>query len=267
MVITDQFVVLNMPKTGSTFVRDVLRRVHEKRLGKSGWHRLLYWSGLRKGPLFQDLMLPHVLLRGREHLRTQHGTYQQIPQKHRHKAILSVIRHPCDRLVSMYEYRDWARIPVDMDAVRAMFPSFPELSFPEFIRFIDCFRLPRRLPNGRVSAAVGDQTILFFQFYAKDPRTVLSSLTDEYIDSGAYRSDIADVTFMKTESLNRDLYDCLLRYGYREEEVGFILEEKKIRPPGSRRADEQRWQEYFTPELEAYVRRRERLLYQVGGYN
>lgn len=30
MIITDQFVVLNMPKTGSTFVRDVLRRVHEK---------------------------------------------------------------------------------------------------------------------------------------------------------------------------------------------------------------------------------------------
>lgn len=267
MIITDQFVVLNMPKTGSTFVRDVLRRVHEKRMGKAAWHRLLYWSGLRKEPLFQDLRLPHVLLRGREHQYSQHGTYQQIPHEHRHKAILTVIRHPCDRLVSEYEYRDWARIPVDTDVVRAMFPSFPDLSFPEFIRFVDCFRLPRRLPKGKLNAAVGEQSVLFFQFYAKDPQTVLSSLTDEYIDSGAYRSDIADVTFLRTESLNRDLHDCLLRYGYWEKDIGFILDENKIRPTGSRRGDGQRWQDYFTPELEADIRRRERLLYRIGGYN
>jgi hypothetical protein len=37
--------------------------------------------------------------------------------------------------------------------------------------------------------------------------------------------------------------------------------------PRSRRGDGQRWQDYFTPELEADIRRRERLLYQIGGYN
>jgi hypothetical protein len=166
----------------------------------------------------------------------------------------------------MYEFRDWARIPVDMDAVRAVFPRFPDLSFAEFIRFVDDFRLPRRLPTGRLDATIGEQSVQFFQFYAKDPKAVLASLTDEYIDSGAYRSDIADVTFLKTESLNQDLHDCLVRYGYLEKDIAFILDEKKIRPPRSRRADAQRWQDYFTPELEADIRRRERLLYRIGGY-
>jgi hypothetical protein len=165
----------------------------------------------------------------------------------------------------MHEYRDWARIPVDLDAVRSMFPTFSDLSFPEFIRFIDCFRLPGGLPKGKLNAAIGEQSVMFFQFYAKDPQAALGSLTDEYIDSGAYRSDIADVTFLRTESLNQDLYDCLLRYGYGEEEIAFILDAKKIRPPGSRRGEGQRWQDYFTPELEADIRRRERLLYQIGG--
>jgi hypothetical protein len=266
MVITDQFVVLNMPKTGSTFVRDVLRRVYRKQVGQSRWHRILRRLGLRKRPLFEELMLPNDLLRGREPYRSQHGTYRQIPLEHRGKAILTVIRHPCDRLVSMYEFRDWARNPVDNTAARAMFPSFPDLSFPEFVRFLDGFRLPRRLPDGKLNADIGEQTVLFFQFYARDPQTVLGSLTDEYIDSGAYRSDLADVTFLRTEFLNQDLHDYLLRHGFSEADVGFILQEKRIRPPESTRGEQQRWQDYFTPELEADIRRRERLLYRIGGY-
>src|SRR5918996_333485 len=82
--------------------------------------------------------------------------------------------------------------------------------------------------------------------------------------------EIAEADVQGRERRRREvggLHDCLLRYGYREQDIGFILDENKTRPPGSRRGDGQRWQDYFTPELEADIRRRERLLYRIGGYN
>jgi hypothetical protein len=242
MIITDQFVVLNFPKTGSTFVRDVLRRIHHRRAGGLG-ARLLAAVGLRRRPLFRELMLPNIRVKRNAHVRDQHGTYQQVPAGHKHKPLVSVLRHPCDHIVSEYEYREWVRTPPDdVDTIRAHFPRFPDLTFEDFVHLRDRVRIPTRLEGRRPPAAVGDLTVLFLQFFAKDPDALLASLTDEAIDSGAYRGKLAPVRLLKTESRNQDLYQFLLEYGYPEEEIAFILKEKKIYPPGSTRTEQQRWQ-------------------------
>jgi hypothetical protein len=64
-----------------------------------------------------------------------------------------------------------------------------------------------------------------------------------------------------TDNLNRGLYDFLRDIGgYAESEIAFILDQGKILPRGSTRKDEQRWESYYTPQLKAWVRHRERVL-------
>ncbi len=268
MVITDQFVVLNFPKTGSTFVRTVLQTLHQKQLNGSVGRRLARALGLRRRPFFQELMVRQPMdLPGPPQVH-QHGVYQDIPAEHKHKPILSVLRHPMDRLVSIYEYRWWAlNPPMDHDWGLASFPHFPDLTFEEFVRYLDLLAT-RKTPYLREKAVIGAQSINFLQFFLRErPRLIFPLITDDYIDSGAYRRDLVDATFLRMEDLNRDLYEALRKFGYPAKDLAFILDEQKIYPEGPPRSPKRPWQSYYTGELEARVRHSERLLFEVGGYD
>jgi hypothetical protein len=107
MLVTPSFFLLNFPKTGSTFARVALKAVHQPPRLIRGLIRL----GLMR-PRVEDLkMLPWFFTKDQTDAGSvsQHGTYLQIPRKHRSKPVVSVVRDPFTRIVSFFEYRDWQK--------------------------------------------------------------------------------------------------------------------------------------------------------------
>jgi hypothetical protein len=51
--------------------------------------------------------------------------------------------------------------------------------------------------------------------------------------------------------------------GYAHEDISFILNHSKVFPLGKGRSAEQKWEKYYTPELKAFVREKERVLFTL----
>jgi len=81
MIITDDFVMLNFPKTGSSFAREALKRLYANRN-------------------IIELMLPKITEKRYRDRVDQHGTFRQIPLAHKNKPVLSITRNPLSRFQS-----------------------------------------------------------------------------------------------------------------------------------------------------------------------
>jgi hypothetical protein len=241
MIITDDFVYIHQPKTGGTFVTHVLERLYE----------------------------------GRNFLNThKHGTCSDIPAEHLGKPILTTMRNPYDRYVSQYHFGWWRRYPdayCGVEEMRAHYPTYPEVTFPEFVRMANSLFLNRhqrqetgfrneRFPEERKP---GWHTEQFVRFYCREPRAVFQALDEESLASGRYRETFFPLHITRSERLNQELYDFLLGLGLPRERLAFILDAQKVFPEGGGREDEDRWQDYYTPELKQFVRTRERMLFQL----
>jgi len=172
MIITNQFVVLNNPKTGSTFVRKVLRAIYEKRAstGIFNWTRRLFGISEER---FKELVLPNIKRQNK--VSDQHGTYSQIPDEYKGRPVVSVVRNPFDRLMSSYEFRHWERNPpIKGNLIKEYFPHFPNLSFNEHITLMG--HSQREIHTG---IEMGVQTIQFIQMFFTDPDTALENIDDD----------------------------------------------------------------------------------------
>lgn len=247
MLITARFVVLNLPKSGSSFVRAVLKSIHARRRGgPSRWRRR---DGLR------ELMLPNIRLPGRA--RDQHGTVAQIPRRHRDRPIMSVVRDPHMKIVSEYRFRWWAiHPPLPPAALRTLFPAFPDLSFAEFLTLSD--HIAAAKVGVDVADRLGNLTIEFVQFFFPDPAAALARMSDDYVASGAWRRDMAPVELLRQEDLNRALAGFLRRNGYGEDEVALCLAHRPVNVTAGDN-DAQLW----TAETLDRFRRRERHLFAM----
>ena len=260
MIITHDFVMLNFPKTGSSFVRSILKQIHGYDTPRA---RLLRGLRLDRDPAMAEVLVPVIDKASSRGLRSQHGTYRQIPQEHRNKTIVSVTRNPFDRYVSDYLFGWWQRHPpAPPEQLAAQFPNFPDLSFAEYHQMNDLFGRRDRL--GKISPKIdlGLFTIQFIQFYFRNPAHVLSTIDDEYIDQGRYGSDMPPVVFLHQENLREELYQFLLKAGYSAEKIGFILEAGRVnvtpRASGPNKTDG-----FFTPDLARRVLDKDRLLFEL----
>jgi hypothetical protein len=254
MIITDRLVFAHFPKNGGTFVRTVLRDLHNhyapNRLWKRAYNRLL---GGRSGRDFREL--------------NQHRTCQYIPQEDRDKPILSSIRHPFDRYISQFFYGWWrTRLPNYCYPERALdrYPHFPELSFAEFLDLSS--REFGRIFNPNVSTEnrMGWYSRSIIQFYYKDPYHAYHNVDDAYINARRWERDMTDVHFLTTSNLNEELYAFLTSVGYEEDDVQFVLDLEKIRPAQAVRDRKGRTvEDMFTPDLKAFVRRKDRLVFEM----
>src|ERR671926_959520 len=104
MVITDHFIYLHMPKTGGTFVENVLNRLLA---GKGG------------------LYLDTQTLTGR-----QHENIREVAPAFADKKILFTIRNPYDYYVSRYEFNWKYKVNhvLDVQRMKAHYPHYPDLS-------------------------------------------------------------------------------------------------------------------------------------------
>lgn len=237
MIITDRFVVLNMPKTGSTFVRTALRELRHAQLARrSPLARLLDRCGIAMAPKLRELRLPNIRERS-GHSTDQHGIWGQIPSRHRAKPVVSVVRNPYDRLLSLYGFRWWVEHPpLDEARLRGLFPTYPELTLEEFLEMRGLELREGWIPHIPLQAEVGPQTVRFIQMFFRDPEAVLRKLDDEYLKSDRFVDDMPEITFLRTENLNGDLHDFLLAQGHDAEEIEFI--KTRARVHATRRRDD-----------------------------
>ncbi len=209
MIITDDFVLLNYPKTGTTFVRKLIKELYSGR-----YEELLFsesYNLLSKKP-------------------TQHGTFSSIPLEFRSRQVVSIFRNPFDRYVSLWKFRWYSHSPPEpVCNLLRFYPSFPELSFEDFLEMTD--RFSKRnilLAHGiDLNTEIGFQTIQFFAFYSADPRTcLLELLTHERNDTAA--ALIPSLTFLRQDSLRSDLKDFLKQFGFDEKRLAVIDTERKL---------------------------------------
>ena len=257
MILTKKFVFIHLRKTGGTFVSTVMGRVYRER----GW-----WPRVRNR------------LSGKRFLSVnQHGTCAEIPPSHRGLPILSSVRNPFDRLVSMYHFKGWQRNPeqwfADHAALAKRFPSFPDLTFEEFAdAATETFK---GLDDSSVPPAdrLGCQSEELVRYFWREPARVFPTIDDAYIAERRFERDMHPVRWIRMENLNGDVHDALRGFGEPAERIAFILEEGRILPAQSAKAPrrDRDWRSAYTPELLARIRRRERLLlalfpeYDVGG--
>lgn len=261
MIVTDRFVLLNYPRTGSTFVREVLRRLH----GQENRGLLHSLRGRLAGESSGFSELTHLIDRTematKTRRRSQHGAFSQIPGRHREKPVVSVTRHPFDRLVSMYEHRFWRdHPPAAPGAIRALFPEFPALTFAQYLDLLDVFDVPNVLKGQPLRADVGPQTLHFVRFYARDPDGAIARLTDDAVDRGALADELGDVRFLHQESLARELVDFLRDVGFEDSETAFVLDAEPVNVTAARRG--RSWNQYLDPERARRLAHRERFLFR-----
>lgn len=243
MLLTPDFVYIHQPKTGGTFITKVLARVY----------------GTQEGAFIDT---------------DKHATCSEIPAGHRDKPIVSTMRNPYDRYVSQYRF-GWWKLHPDLycgeEEMRSLHPHYPDLSFDDFVhlantRFVNCFQgrptgfVNRNFPPGREP---GWHTEQFVRYYFREPRAAFARLDEAALESGSFREDMYDVRFLPVDRLNESLYELLLELGHAPEEIGFIRSEGKIFPAEGGRDPEDRWQDYYTPEIRDYIRSRERLIFEL----
>jgi len=218
-------VLLNYPRTGSTWTRSVLRRLH----GADGGTLARKLAGTRIGWRgFHELILPidRTSTALRERRRSQHGSYRQIPNWARGRPLVSLGRAPLEQLSSAYHHGFWrTHPPGGLDRVRELFPSFPELSLAEYIGFLERLALPDVLQGLRPRAAIGPLTVHFLRFFHPDPDAALTDWSDADIDEGRHRDELPTVRFLRTERLRRDLLELLVEQGYPRAAVETAMED------------------------------------------
>ena len=226
MLITDNFVLLNLPKTGSTFACTVIKSIYLSRIKQTLLNKILLFLKL-KNPGYLELEMAHASVRGH---KNQHGSYYQIPREHQHKTIASIIRNPYDRFESEYSFRWWIKHPlVDLEIIKRRLPNYPEISLEEYTVYremvADYLKNQYSIP---LELNIGVQTILFLRMFLKDPLVIFPGLTQDYFDSKEYLGDLATVHFMKQESLKDDLKLFLSQYNFSNEELEIIKNHRKV---------------------------------------
>lgn len=262
MIVTDRFVFLAFPRTGTTFVRGALRELYLRT--EPG---VLARLGVLRSPSpgrLRELILPvtDTVMAERAERTSQHGSYRQIPPDARHLPVFSVARDPLDQVVSAYEHGFWRANPIwDVTELTETYPGYPGLRFEQFVDMMLDYGVRNLLKGRIVPAEVGFLTLRFLRFYATDPERALDTLTDDSIESERFRQEIAPVRFVHLENLVPELRGFLAEMGFPEATTQFMLHLPRVNAAAARRGTG--WPDYYTPELRERVRHAERVLFRV----
>lgn len=261
MIITNDLVMLNFPKTGSTFAREVLKRLYTERNSKS--RRLLEKLGVCNQSVM-DVMSPKIDEKESYNIKDQHGTLRQIPRLHRNKPIVSITRNPFSRYLSTYFFRWWEKYPPEKNhIIFERYPHFPNLSFSEYFEMAHIYGSRNRLRNIVPKIELGLHTIQFIQFYFKDPESVLNKIDHNYIEKEQFRDDMGNITFVHQENLNSELKEFLLQIGMKQQELQFIDSMEKVNVTNMRSEETDYRKYYLRTEIEKKIIDRERLLFKI----
>lgn len=267
MIITDRFVLLAFPKTGTTYTTSALRRIHSRR----GWRGRLWPLAWQKRDFPRPGYREHRILRpaappfSKERM-SRHGTWSDIPELDRSKQLVSVTRNPFTRYTSAYLFqtrmRDQLRPVAPLDVLRATYPGYPDLSFPDYYDLLHRFELPSLLDGIKPGMPLGTHSVSFIRFYFRDPETALRRMTPAYIKDKAYLQDMAEVKFLHQESLREEFTAFLRTAGYSEEECA-LAEQLKQENVARRSEEESMLSHFYNEALRQEVLARDALLFDL----
>lgn len=254
MLVTDSFVYLHQPKTGGTFVADVLSAIHERR-----GMPLQIVHVEPGGSADLPVVGPGRALRLMLGARNQHGARRDIPAAYRDRTIVATIRNPYDRYISQFEFAWWRVYPEmfgPVEQVRRAYPSYPELSFDQFVQLTNAVSV--RPAGGDLDRTPGFHTQQFIEYFFRDPDAAFAGLADEVALRELWAEEMRGLRFLDQGRLNEDLPGFLIERGYSPDEVAFIRGAGRIRPVFDH-TNEDGWTKTYSPGLGAYVGRREHL--------
>lgn len=249
MIVTKHFVMLNFPKTGSSFARAVLKQIINKRAERDN------------SEFVYDFTLPNLKIKGRERDQDQHGMFSQIPREFKKLPVISIVRNPFERLVSTYEFRHWAKWhSTPLGVIKDKFNEFPKLSFEDYIHFTDLELIHGRMQRKNLDSIIGNQTALFIQMFFKNPDSVLDSISDVYLESNQWIDDIGQIKFFRQENFRDDLNIFLRDLDFTEVERDLIFDTQDINVTPNRLVNRN---SYWTQESIDYVLSKEKLIFKV----
>jgi hypothetical protein len=261
MIITNDFVMLNFPKTGSSFARKVIKQAYAERnsLSRKVLEKLRICN-----PSVLELMLPKIDESLHYNIKDQHGTLRQIPKPHRNKPKVSITRNPILRYESTYQFRWWEKHPpADMKIILKRYPRFPNLSFSEYYEMIHIYARQNRLFNIAPRLDIGLHTIQFIQFYFNDPESVFKKIDNAYIKERCFREDIGPISFLHQENLNSELRTFLLHNGFKENQVIFIDSMERINVTEKKKEDSECAKLLLDNDILNTIIERDRLLFEI----
>lgn len=216
MLITDDFVMIHFPKTGTTFARDTIKKVYDASLKE-----------------YVELMLP-IITDGKTNysgVTSQHGTVQQIPSGDRNKQIISIFRNPFDRLISLYTFGWWKKYPpVDINIITERFPSFPDIDFREYLDLIDFFLIPKLLYAIGLDASIsiGLNTLQYIQYFSYSPLDTLLKIADSGKTLSELKEDFPQIIFLNQENLREDLIVFLKEIHFKTDDLKVLVSSDKL---------------------------------------
>jgi len=264
MIITNDFVMINFPKTGSSFAREVIKKVYGQK--SSLVHKALFSVGLRNSG-YIELMLPNIhnathKFRGK-HAKGQHGLLSQIPEKYKGKPVVSIVRNPFSRYVSGYQFKWWEKYPPESEEVIAKkYPHFPDLSFQEFYDMMHDFGRKNRLKGVKPKIDLGIYTIQFIQFFFDNPTEILNKIDDDYIEQELFREDMGNIEFIRQENLNEDLKEFLLGVGANTDELRFLDTMERVNVT-KKTQQETSGSVFIEPETRDKILSRDKLIFKL----
>jgi hypothetical protein len=251
MIVTRDFVLINLPKTGTTFVRTVLKEYFK--------------NNLFKNYKFKELLLPRKQrILGQSQLisdKDQHGIVSQIPLKYKNRRKVSITRDPLTRVNSFYSFGWWKKEPpIDVNLIKEEFENFPNLTIDEYLFIYKNYIKRSLLPERYWELNIGPQTIQYIIFYSKNPLEYFEYLlvnnkkpnlkNPQYFD---------DILFLRMENLNNDLFDLLIGLGYSKKKLERLLDRKPINVSNSDEVE-------LTEDQKKVIRELERPIYDLHNF-
>lgn len=271
MILTDDFVILNHPKTGSTFIRQVIKEIENNRENvprrykstSRRWNvvRILSACRLRK---IKYLELYHPRLLSKTKYVDQHGGASQVPFEYRGLPHAVAVRNPYDWYVSAYEFEWWKDNPqVEEAELNKKLSNFPDLSFKDYLEYKE-IQVNEIISRNNISTKIeiGYQAFEYVRTLFRNPKYVLENLCRDFVLSKEYREHLPNIELLRKESLNGDLYRFVVKYRYYEKESEGIIEREKIYPKGRGRREND-WEDYYDEEITREVYERNEILFLI----
>lgn len=194
MLIGNDFVFLNFPKTGTSFLRKAIKYVAKKDCKF----------------IVSELLLPNTRNLAGNFPSDHHGTYTQIPYKYKEKFVFSIARDPLDLLWSHHDYGLWRkRRCATSTHLKYGNDSFIDESINQMIQS-EREDIEERLGfYGNGFCNTGLLAIKFIQMYAYDPQNLIKNIASEEICAVNIPNEFPQIKLLRQENLICDLKSFL----------------------------------------------------------
>lgn len=160
---------------------------------------------------------------------TPHGMVRQIPEEYKNLPVVSAIRAPLERMVSLYQYGDWKKqeaVPVPIHEIKLKFPRFPELNLLEFVDYLYFISKNCRLTIGDENVPLGTQSWAMIDFYY--PHNFRGSGQFHFTDHSELWNIFNNIIFLDSSLINIELHNLLLKFGYHKNDLSFLVKKGKV---------------------------------------